>query len=150
MYTPGNILYFKPFTFPNGDVPKNKYFVVLQENDDDILIASLPTSHDHIPHMLEKKHGCIDSPIYRVNCYFFEAGRIITENGFAFPRETYIYGYQVAQFYKKKFDSMYVVDGIDYDIIGKLIDEEYTSLINCIKNSRSVPRKIRKWLGAKI
>jgi hypothetical protein len=45
---------------------------------------------------------------------------------------------------------MYVVDGVDYEIIGKLLIEEFDSLINCIKNSASVSRKIRRWLGAKI
>ena len=150
MYTPGNILYFKPFVFPNGNTPSNKYFIVLQTTRNDILIASLPTSHDHIPHMIQKKHGCIDEPQYQVNCYCFQVGEIVTKNGFAFPLETFVYGYQVAKFNKTNFDSMYVVDGVDYDIIGELLDDEYQSLINCIKDSGSVSRKIRRFLGAKI
>jgi hypothetical protein len=93
MYTPGNILYFKPFVFPNGSRPKNKYFIVLQSNRDNILIPSLPTSHDHIPNMIEKKHGCIDEPQYQVNCYYFQPGKIVTDNHFSFPFETFIYGY---------------------------------------------------------
>lgn len=150
MYTPGNILYFKPFVFPNGHTPKNKYFIVLQTIDSNVLIASLPTSQDHIPKMILKKHGCIDEPEYQVNCYCFQPGQIITKNNFAFPVETFVYGYQVDQFDKSKFDSMYVVAGVDYEIIGELIDNEYLSLINCIQNSASVSRKIRRWLGAKI
>lgn len=150
MYTPGNILYFKPFSFPNGDVPKNKYFIVLKTDGADILIASLPTSKDHIPHMVQKKHGCIDEPQYQVNCYYFVPGKIVTKNDFAFPVETFVYGEQVAQFNKTNFDSMYVVDGVDYDIIGALFVDEYHALINCIKNSGSVSRKIRRFLGAKI
>ena len=150
MYTPGNILYFKPFVFPNGCNPKNKYFIILQSSEDNILIASLPTSHDHIPGMIKKKHGCIDEPQYRVNCYCFQPDKIITQNNFAFPVETFVYGYQVDRFDKNKFDSMYVIDGVDYIIIGALLEEEYTSLINCIKNSSSVSRKIRRWLGADI
>jgi len=67
MYTPGSILYFKPFVFPNGNTPKNKYFIVLKTTDSDVLIASLPTSQDHIPHMIQKTHGCIDVPEYQVN-----------------------------------------------------------------------------------
>jgi hypothetical protein len=150
MYTPGNILYFKPFVFAHGNSPKNKYFIVLKTIGEDILIASLPTSQDHIPKMVQKKHGCIDVPEYRINCYCFQKGKIVTKNGFSFPLETFIYGYQVDQFNKKNFDSLYVVDGVDYEIIGALLEEEYASLINCIKNSGSVSRKIRRLLGAKI
>jgi hypothetical protein len=150
MYTPGNILYFKPFVFPNGNIPKNKYFIVLKTSGSDVLIASLPTSKDHIPHMVQKSHGCIDVPEYQVNCYCFQVGQVVTKNGFAFPFETFVYGYQVDQFDKTKFDSMYVVDGVDYDIIGELLNDEYQSVINCIKDSASVSRKIRRFLGAKI
>ncbi|MDO8930231.1 MAG: hypothetical protein Q7W54_14755, partial [Bacteroidota bacterium] len=150
MYTPGNILYFKPFVFPNGDLPKNKYFIILQTIGSNVLIASLPTSKDFIPHLVQKKHGCIDVPQYQVNCYCFQPGKIVTKNNFSFPVETFVYGYQVDQFDKTKFDSLYVVDGVDYEIIGELKKDEYLSLINCIKNSASVSRKIRRWLGEKI
>ena len=150
MYTPGNILYFKPFIFPNGHTPKNKYFIVLKTIDNNILIASLPTSQDHIPKMVQKEHGCIDRPEYQVNCYCFQPTKTVTKNGFAFPVETFVYGYQVDQFVKNNFDSMYVVDGIDYEIKGELLNEEYEALINCIKKSASVSRKIRRWLGDKI
>lgn len=150
MYTPGNILYFKPFVFPNGNNPKNKYFIVLKTTGSNVLIASLPTSKDHIPHMVQKIHGCIDVPEYQVNCYCFQIGQVITKNGFAFPFETFVYGYQVDQFDKTKFDSMYVVDGVDYDIIGELLDDEYQTLINCFKDSGSVSRKIRRLLGSNI
>lgn len=128
----------------------NKYFIVLKTFGEDILIASVPTSQDHIPGMITKKHGCIDVPEYQVNYYCFQKGKIVTKNGFSFPLETFIYGYQADQFDKNKFDRLYVVDGIDYEIIGSLLDDEYAYLINCIKNSRSVSRKIRRLLGAQI
>ena len=100
--------------------------------------------------MVQKIHGCIEVPEYQVNCYCFQVGKVITNNGFAFPRETFVYGHQVDQFDKTKFDRMYVVDGVDYDIIGELLDDEYQSLINCIKDSGSVSRKIRRLLGSNI
>ena len=49
MFKEGNILYFNPFYFENGNTPKPKYFLVLKEVDGQLLLASLPTSHDHIP-----------------------------------------------------------------------------------------------------
>ena len=48
MFSPGNLLYFNPFIFPDGGVPKPKYFLVLAEAGDDVLLASLPTSKDHV------------------------------------------------------------------------------------------------------
>ena len=150
MYTKGNILYFKPFYFPNGDPAKNKYFIVLDNKDEDTLIASLPTSQDHIPSSIQKIHGCIDNPEIQFNCYFFEAHRAITDNDWGFPLDTYIYGPQVAKFNRKNFESIYALEDFDYELVGKLIESEFNAIINCIKNSRSVSRKIRKLLGAEI
>lgn len=150
MYTPGNILYFTPFYFPNGNTAKSKYFIVLKNQDENILIASLPTSHDHIPATIDKKHGCIELPEINFNCYYLEAQKSITEDGWGFPFATYIYGSQVADFNKKNFESSYTFEGIDYEIVGKLITNEFDAIRNCVKNSKSVSRKIRRALGAKI
>ena len=143
-------MYFTPFYFPNGGKEKNKYFIVLAANQENTLIATLPTSKDHIPSKVEKIHGCIDLPGINFNCYYFEANKPITESGWGFPLETYVYGPQVAEFNKTNFENIYSVEEIDYEIIGKLIAIEFTAIINCIKNSRTVKRKIRRALGAKI
>jgi hypothetical protein len=150
MYTPGNILYFKPFFFPDGNSSKNKYFIVLKTGDEYSIIASLPTSKDHIPVTIEKKHGCIDAPEIQFNCYYLEANKPIAENGWGFPFDTYIYGTQIAEFNKANFDSIYSIEGIDYEIIGKLTNHEFKAIINCIKNSRTVSRKIRRIFGATV
>jgi hypothetical protein len=150
MYTPGNILYFTPFYFPNGRKEKNKYFIVLAANQGNTLIATLPTSKDHIPSNVKKVHGCIDLPEINFNCYYFEANKSITESGWGFPFETYVYGPQVAEFIKENFESIYAVEEIDYEIVGKLNAIEFIAIKDCIKNSRTVKRKIRRALGAKI
>ena len=150
MYTKGNILYFKPFYFPNGDTAKNKYFLVLDNQDNDTLIASLPTSQDHVPSTIVKNHGCIDEPDINFNCYYFEAHRTITDNGWGFPINTYLYGSQVAKFNRINFESIYPLEHFDYELVGSLIESEFLAIINCIKTSKSVSRKIRKLLGAKI
>ena len=150
MYTPGNILYFTPFYFPDGAKEKNKYFIVLTENQENTIIATLPTSKDHIPANVEKNHGCIDLPGINFNCYYFEANKPITEDGWGFPLETYVYGPQVAEFKKSNFESIYAIEEIDYEIVGKLTAIEFTAIQNCVKNSKTVKRKIRRALGAKI
>jgi len=150
MYTPGNILYFTPFYFPDGNQPKNKYFIILSDNTHSFLIATLPTSKDCIPSTIEKIHGYIDLPEINFNCYFFKANKSITENKWGFPLDTYIYGEQVAEFNKKSFNAIYAVEGFDYELIGRLVDDEFKCLIECIRNSNSTKRKIRRLLGANI
>lgn len=49
MYLKSNIIYFNPFYFKNGNTSKDKYFVVLNNDNDKIILASLPTRKDHIP-----------------------------------------------------------------------------------------------------
>jgi hypothetical protein len=64
--------------------------------------------------------------------------------------ETYVYGPQVAEFNKSNFESIYAIEEIDYEIVGKLTSMEFTSIQNFVKNSKTVKRKIRRALGAKI
>ncbi len=84
MFEPGNLLYFNPFIFPDGGDPKPKFFVVLGEVDETVLLASLPTSKDHIPSDVEVTSGCLEIPERMVNAYTFLANEVITENGFFF------------------------------------------------------------------
>ena len=65
MFEEGNLLFFRPFLFKNGAESQDKFFLVLKKLDGDILLASLPTSKDHVPSDLEVKHGCLN---YRNGC----------------------------------------------------------------------------------
>ena len=69
MFSERDILYFSPFYFKNGNKPKNKFFVVLKELDGKTIIASLPTSHDHIPKQSEVDRGCIEIIESCLNCF---------------------------------------------------------------------------------
>jgi hypothetical protein len=64
MFEPGNLLYFNPFIFPDGGDPKPKFFVVLGEVEETVLLASLPTSKDHIPSDVEVASGCLDASMW--------------------------------------------------------------------------------------
>jgi hypothetical protein len=146
MYIPGMIIYFTPFYFRNGD-SKNKYFLVLAKGEDNVLVASLPTSKDHIPHSIEKRHGCINDDITRVNCYFFEAGTVISECGkFSFERDTFVYGEQITFVDKQLMQSSYKKEGKDYRILCKLSNTEFQSIRECLKTSGVVRNKFKKWL----
>lgn len=71
MFEEGNLLRFVPFLFKNGAVPKPKYFVVLKSLNGDMLLASLPTSKDHIPADMTMGRGCLDVPERRLNIFVF-------------------------------------------------------------------------------
>lgn len=95
MFEPGNLLYFNPFIFPDGGDPKPKFFIVLGEIDETVLLASLPTSKDHIPSDIEVKSGCLEKPDRMVNAYIFLANEVVTDNGFFFEKNTFIYGQNI-------------------------------------------------------
>lgn len=146
MYISGTIIYFTPFYFSDGSF-KNKYFLILANNGDNIIVASLPTSKDHIPNSIKKKHGCISDDNKMVNCYFFEKDRVISECGtFGFPRDTYVYGEQIDFFDLKLLQSIYKNKENSYTIKCKLLESEFESIKECLKNSGVVARKFKKYL----
>lgn len=142
----GMILYFTPFIFPDGGNPKPKYFLVLKLLDGGVVLASLPTSKDYVPSSLSKEHGCINEEKINFNCYLFKAGRVVCDNGFAFPRETYVYGYRLREFdipiLKKQLESQQTV----IECLGILNGREYDNIRKCLHDSSSVKRRYRKML----
>lgn len=142
----GSILYFDPFIFPDGGTPKPKYFLVLKVLDDVCLLASLPTSKDFVPSTIEKIHGCIERPDISFNCYYFDPNVVICDNGFAFPIETYVYGYRLQTF---RLDSLLLQELTDETVIeecGILIEDEYSAIIRCLSLSPAAKRSYRKLL----
>lgn len=150
MYSPGNIIYFSPFYFADGSLPKPKYFIVLRDGENANVLASLVTKLDCVPEKICKKHGCIDEPEINFNCYCFEKDRIVTNSNWGFPKVTYIYGYRLALFELADLNSKYKIEEVDYQKKGKLLDKEYNAIISCLKNSPAVKRKYRRLLGADI
>ena len=144
----GAILYFDPFIFPDGGSPKSKYFLVLKRMDDALLLASLPTSKDHIPEYIEKRHGCIERSDISFNCYYFDSSVIICDNGFSFPVETYVYGFRLQTFKLNDLLLQEVTDETKIEECGILTDIEYQALIRCLTNSPEVKRGYRKLLAA--
>ena len=151
MFEEGNILYFNPFYFENGNTPKPKYFLVLKRTEDQVVLASLPTSHDHIPSTLEKRHGCIDDAAINFNCYYFQGQKAVayneaTQASFAFPRDTYVYGYRIALFNAKALQDQIDSRQTEATYIGKLYDQELTQIRSCLRESTSVKRAFKRIL----
>lgn len=146
MFKIGTILYFTPFYFKNGNKERNKYFIVLGKKGEDYIIASLPTKVDKTPSSITKEHGSINEEDRCFNCYYFEPNKIICDSGFSFDLPTYLYGNEVEDYSISTFIKVYPIEGRDYSIKGELKSNELTALIDCLKNSGSVKRGIKKFL----
>jgi hypothetical protein len=149
LFAEGQVIYFSPFYFKNGNTSKNKYFIVLRNIENTVLIASLPTSSDKLPSFIDVTHGCVNDEERCLNCYLFEAGKPITVNGFFFKRPTFIYGNEVETYDVEIMSDVYCIEGIDYEVMGLLLQNEFESIINCLVNSSSVKRGIKRQLSQK-
>ena len=146
MFSDGQIVYFRPFYFKNGNTAKNKYFIIVKNIKNETIIASLPTRGEKAPALTTIEHGCINIDERCFNCYLFQAGKVICDNGFAFDQSTYVYGNEVEDYDVKILESVYLIENVDYEIAGTLIQSEYQALLSCLKESASVKRKIKKLL----
>ena len=139
--TEGTLLYFDPFVFKNGATPKPKYFIVLANTDDGVMLASLPTSKDHVPADAEVVRGAVNIPERGVNAYVFEAGDQVTDT-YCFPRRTYVYGEQVDDYTEADLNAM----GSTIQNLGVLKPELLADLKACLKQASNIKRKYVKWL----
>ncbi|HXD94016.1 MAG TPA: hypothetical protein VNX01_12445 [Bacteroidia bacterium] len=147
MYTPGNLIYFDPFYFKDGSESKPKYFLVLKVIGDSAILASLPSSVDHLPRNLQINHGCIEIPEGNINCYVFKSNLPITKNDWSFKFDTFLYGQWIDDFSISLLQDIYPVEEIDYKIIGELTDLELKSVIDCFAKSATVKRKYKRMLS---
>lgn len=150
MFEEGSLLYFSPFLFKNGALPQNKFLIVLKNNNDGILLATLPTSKDHVPSNLEVKSGCIDIPERMLNIFVFMAGEnvAIMEDGtfFAFEKNTFIYGSNIDIYPIAQFDLQERMAQTNIEKIGILDKNIYNELIECLSKSKMVKNKFKKML----
>ncbi len=143
----GTLIYFTPFYFPNGkSAPKNKYFILLAHQDDGWMVASLPSSVDRVPGGTEQPHGCLHLPESMFHAYLFKPGIPVTTNNWSFPLTTYVYTAWVEAFSKRIFSDVYVVEGVDYTVVGRLTQKEYKALVHCALTSGDLKGRFRKLL----
>jgi hypothetical protein len=145
VFLPRQIIYFNSFQFKNGNTPKTKYFIVLANSNDDVIIASLPTRTNTTPSFVTVDHGCINIDERCYNSYLFKKDQVIGDKGFCFDMPTFIYGDQVEDYKLELLETNYMED-IDYVIIDTLIKKEFDAILSCFKNSSSVKFKIKKRL----
>lgn len=141
MYPEGQLLCFAPFVFKNGAEPKKKYYIVLKHMDDKMMMASLPTSKNHIPSDVPLASGCINIPERAVNAYVFFPEEKVTDC-FSFVLPTFVYGEQVDEYSREYIENM----KSEIEDLGKISDETMANLRNCLKQSVLIKRKYRKLL----
>ena len=141
MFQEGKLLKFSPFVFKNGARPKVKYYIVLKHLDEKVMMAVLPTSHDHIPSSLAVASGCVNSDERGINAFIFEEGKSVNGN-FSFPKRTYVYGEQVDE-----YDQSYLEDMTTrIDDLGFLDPALFLALKRCLKQGMTIKRRYKKLL----
>jgi hypothetical protein len=148
MFTEGVILYFDPFYFKSGHTSKPKYFIVIKIIEDNVILASLPSSKDYVPAYQTITHGCIELHEASFNCYVFMGGEAVTVNGWAFPLNTFLYGQQLDEYDMKNLQDIYPVKGLDYEVIGQLTDLEFDKVKHCFRTSAAVKRRYKRLLNS--
>lgn len=146
MLVEGNILYFTPFYFKNGNQPKSKFFVVLKSLGNHAVLASLPTSVDAIPSKYDQQQGCLELPEIGLNCYVVHPNIAITECGKFFQKKTHLFGHQLDEYSTQMLNEVYPTEGIDYTVWGKLRPDVFQDLLDCFRTSQSVKRKYKRIL----
>ena len=141
MYEVGDLLKFSPFEFKNGNPAKSKYFIVLGHIDEKVMMASLPTSKDHVPVDAVVEHGCVDIKERGVNAYVFSPNDKVTAT-FSFPRQTFVYGEQVDEYEQKYLDEM----NSNVEHLGQIEAQTFQNLKDCLKKAQLLRRKYRNLL----
>ena len=78
MFENGNILHITKYQFDNGEIKNTgKFLIVILNERNRTIVASLTSSQDHVPDVI-KKSGCININQMSISCYFFSKGKEIT------------------------------------------------------------------------
>ena len=81
-----------------------------------------------------------------VNAYIFMANDIVTDNGFFFEKNTFIYGQNIKTYNSVAFLGQIASGVTVIEEKGKLKDDVFTALKNCLKNSDAVRKRFKKFL----
>lgn len=80
------------------------------------------------------------------NCYYFDPTIPVCDNGFSFPKETYVYGFRLQMFDAQLFLRQEAERKIVITQKGILEEREYKAIIECLAQSNSVKRRFKTLL----
>lgn len=114
-----------------------------------MLLASLPTSKDHVPSDISVKPGCFEYSKRQVNVFVFLVGESVarhplTNRKFAFSLNTFIYGADLDTYPVSVFEKQIADHLSEVNLIGKILEPVYSDLRECLKHSRMVKNKYKR------
>lgn len=138
-FIPGSILHIENYEFTDGQV-RNKYLIVACPNStNNGCLFSFTTTQIKVPEAF-REHGCHKKVEAALGHYVFEENRVIGDNGFSFSKRTYV-------LFQGNFRT---APHVHFDVYNTdaaissccvLLKEEFSSLLNCYKNSIHVRGK---------
>ncbi|MCU0433597.1 MAG: hypothetical protein MUC87_09110 [Bacteroidia bacterium] len=146
MFLPRRILYIRNFDFGDEHAERNKYLIVLHKVDDTYILVSLTTSKDHIPErLIQTEKRCLREAENNIHSYIFPKEKVVGNNGFSFPRNTFI-DINKSQVFQKELSHLavkYIDSGLTEEK-DSLNEEEYHNLLYCISKARHIPVGIKR------
>jgi hypothetical protein len=73
-----------------------------------------------------------------------EKHAVVTDTGFSFDKDTYMYGNELGDYDVELFNTKYTTSEIE--VKGRLTEAEFNSIKTCFANSPNVKRKYRRML----
>jgi hypothetical protein len=81
-----------------------------------------------------------------VNAYVFMANEVVTEDGFFFEKNTFVYGQNIKTYNTTAFLQQQINGQIQISLKGKLTDDIFSALTDCLKNSDAVRKRYKQYL----
>lgn len=133
-YPLGSIILIKDYQLPTEK--KDKFFIIIEKNDDDYNLLTMTTSQFHFsPDII--KHGVINKD-EGAAMYCFERGRVIGVNGFSFRKHTFVnHNSNIHQFSFEQLNHYTV------EVMDTLIKKELEDLIYSFYQYKGTPRKYK-------
>jgi hypothetical protein len=145
-YQPGSIWFVSNFNFGHGIPTRDKYVVILKmDPESERVCFGLATTRIRYPEANPPRHGC--NHFLGLGTSYFEPGRLIGNDGFAFEQSTHLYHYHDIHLEHYSSLEVYHID-TRADLLDLLCESEYNTLINCVVNSDSTKRGIKRFLLA--
>lgn len=135
----GNILYVKNYIFEDNPLEyKNKFMLVLGVDDiQNTVLRLLLTSNDR--NNINPNAGCNQKGSQTF--YFIPSNTPITNLNFSFSKDTYIF--YPNNIIETPLTHFLVNNRGDIEPKGKLFNDEYKKIIECILHSNMAPRNLK-------
>lgn len=144
MFSEKSIIHISQFDFKNKQPLKGRYFIIMCNNGDNLVVMSAATKTKHLSD-IETKAGCIKHVISNFHCYHFPKKKIIgAENNFSFKKDTFIYVNKNIQEKEITWLNSEYVERSLVEKIDILNSQEYEDLLYCIYTGDHVKRKIKR------